>query len=224
MNGNFRGRARGRGRANITTGRRAPVSLRNLHNQLRIDENGRKFTPQRTPPTIVQTPWNDVVCTIKSTSPTAVTTSVSVTSANLVALIRIQLGITNDAPIELRVSKVEAWNLGQDASIAVDVYPTITLSTTATSKITRLEDNPGKNQWACVGYIWPKSHINYVLPSDVKVPIVEIYSDIASSVIWSRFHCLWRFRVDLPPSYNVGGLLSEVDHSFDLDLSLLTLN
>lgn len=203
-----RGNSNFRGRGNVSSRPTVRGLTRMVNTHLRIDVNGRKFTPARSPPEIVQTPWNSIVLTIKQTSGSS-TSALTIDSAQVWVALRAQLAGTNlpeTALGELRFSMVEVWNMGNTASVAMDVNPLITLSTTQTAYMQRLEDNPGKNTWACVGFEWPRSHRNYVIPSDVPVPIVTIFSDVASSLLWIRFHILWRFRVTAPPDYTFGGL------------------
>jgi len=204
-----RGNANTRRARNVSRGATVQGLARMVNSRLRIDVNGRKFTPNRSPPEIVQTPWNSLVLTIKQTSSSTAATPININAAQVFVALRAQLAgttIPHTALGELRFSMVEAWNMGNTASISMDVFPIISLSTTSVAKMIRLEDNPGKNTWACVGYEWPRSQRNYVVPSDVQVPLISVYSDIASSLVWIRFHILWRFRTSAPPDYTFGGL------------------
>lgn len=179
--------------------------VRRLASNLRSEVDGHAFTPARTPPQVSQTPWNQLVVTIKQNSSSTAATPTQITTAQIFVAIRAQLAgalIPDTVLGEMRFSRVEYWNLGNNASASMDVYPLISLSATTTAKMVRLEDQPGKNQWACVGYEWPRAHRNYVFPSSASVPLIVAYSDVASSVQWFRFHVLWRFTTSGPPDYH----------------------
>lgn len=179
---------------------------RNLRRQLRIDVDGRLFTPQRTPTRISEVPWNSIVVTRVDTTPASLTTPVDYTAHDLYLFLSQQLSIVGlgPPPLEFRISMVEAWNFGENAAIIMDVSPLQTYSAIP-AKIARLEDQPGKNQWAAVGYEWPRSHRNYVFQdSGPAVPatnpnICRVYSDIVGSRFWVRWHMLWRHSVSIPP-------------------------
>jgi hypothetical protein len=199
--------SRRRGAGNARRRRVSRVPERQLRNVIRFEADGRMFTPQRTPPRITDVPWNSIVVTRTDTTNSTTTTPVAYTMHDVYLFLNEQLGQANNGlfSMEFRFTRVESWNLGDNASIIMDVFPLQTL-TTLTSVMARLEDQPGRNQWACVGYEWPRSHRNYVFQdTGAAAPtgnpqICRVFSDVAASRIWVRWHMLWRYTVTLPPS------------------------
>lgn len=172
---------------------------------LRAEIDGRKYTPPRTPSSIVGIPWNSLVVSRLDKSLTDILKP-TVTQAQDIYLYALQhMGADKAAfPMEFRLSKVEVWNMGSSASLIVDVFP-LTTYTQLASCIARLEDEPGKNNWACAGYEWPRSHKNFVyqfngLDLPLGNPIItKVFSNVGGSPIWTRFHMLWRYQTEVPP-------------------------
>lgn len=186
---------------------RGSNTINSIRRQLRVDVDGRKFTPQRTPPRITDVPWNSLVITRSDTTGATITTPVLYTLHDVYLFLNAQIGQAANGlfSMEIRFSRVEAWNFGDSASLIMDVWPLQTYSAIVPC-MSRLEDQPGKNQWAAVGFEWPRSHTNYVFQdTGAAAPttnpnICRVYSDVASSQIWIRWHVLWRYTVSLPPS------------------------
>lgn len=206
--------------------------LRQLRVHVHAESSGRRYTPSRTPRVVSDNPWNRLVVTEESTSTANTATVTSFNSYAVYLLLTGQLGLQSFAPsIEMRFERVEMWNMGPvavaaapspaPAAIIMDVFPLQT-QTVLTQCIARLEDQPGKNQWACVGFEWPASHKNFVLAVAGSAPssdpvIVRYYSSVGSSIVWVRFHVLWRPIVALPPMLSKRLQLLDIDDgSFEL--------
>lgn len=185
------------------------LQLRQIRALVHREAHGRSYTPKRNPPMIKEVPWNQLVVSEQSTSEKAVTSATSFNSYAVYALLTSQLGIQASAPsLEFRFLRVEAWNMATAAnsvsSLIMDVYPLQTKASGEVGAIARLEDSPGRQQWAAVGYEWPVSHQNYVFQIAGTAPstdptIVRYYSSVAGAEVWLRFHVLWRPTVALPP-------------------------
>lgn len=200
-------RARGRRQRRGTT----RGELQQLRQQLRVDVDGRKFTPHRTPPRITDVPWNSLIVTRGDITSATATTPTSYSVHDVYLFINDQIGQAANGlfSMEFRFSRVEAWNFGLDASLIMDVWPLQTYSAIIPC-MARLEDQPGKNQWAAVGFEWPRSHRNYIFqdvgltPPTTNANICRIFSNVVSSPFWVRWHLLWRYTVTQPPSLTRG--------------------
>lgn len=199
-------------RARLQPGQDLRRRLQQLQAQVRKEAHGRTYTPKRNPPIIVDVPWNQVIVSEYSTSGTSATTSTSFNSYSVYLLLTSQLGLQSFAPsLEFRFIRIEMWNMATSAnsvaSLVMDVYPLQTKASGEVGAIARVEDAPGRQQWAAVGYEWPSSHQNYVFQIAGAQPstdptIVRYFTDLPSSAVLLRFHLLWRPTVALPPMLN----------------------
>lgn len=193
--------------------------IRGLKRQLRLEADGRRYTPSRTPRPIVAVPWNSIVLTDFQTSQTTIASPNVFNTYFIYVSLLDQLGLTGSTPsLEFRVERVEMWNEGivggnLDPGLIMDVYPLQSLATPPV--LARIEDEAGKNQWACCGWEWPRSHRNYVFSVLGAAPssdptLFRFYSSIPGSRVWVRVHILWRTVSDTPPQYRRHGVGFEV--------------
>lgn len=186
------------------SGKRAkqPSEASRMRQLLRRELDGYSYTPQRTPRVTVQAPWNHLTVTqtvaTANQTPFALRFSVS----EIWKTANQQLGVGNVVmAAELRFEKVEVWLESDDsnASIALAPYFLSEFTSSSTKEFRRLEDHCGKNQFAAIGFVWPKAQQQAVFESTDDFPVFRVGSKKGASAVYVRVHLLWRGSLLMAP-------------------------
>lgn len=103
--------------------------------------------------------------------------------------------------VDFRFIAVKAWNLTgtriQMDAAPLDRRPLITDSTELHGiALQSIGDNPGRNHYARVGYLWPTSHRNYTfrIPQESETGgiLAQFYDFPGQLAFYVQVECLWR--------------------------------
>lgn len=171
--------------------KQAPV--RKLRNELK----GTRLRLSADPPHFAQIPWHAI--TVSDTPTLLVTVNTkSYTAATLCNVFKAQTGCTQDNDkLSFRLLSVSVWETS-GKPITLEVLD-LTIGLGANDYLVQLEDQPGRNHWARVGYRYPTSQNLVAFSGNDTETIVQITSTNGASLI-VRFHVLWRFRYDTLPN------------------------
>jgi hypothetical protein len=155
-------------------------------------EHGGSIPIPRDPPSFVVNPWNKLIC--------AHTTTVSATTEDFLLLSelrgqilgRVNLAVTSTSELEIRLMKIECWNLsGGDVTLSLlDPF----IENTARSVVFERTDYAGRVGWACVGVRVPL----YISQNAYKPNVGDTkqYCSIkttgTSQSMHFRAHVLWK--------------------------------
>jgi hypothetical protein len=166
---------------------------RKFQNNLRTAMDGRAITPRADPPSIVQLPWNTVTLTFNATFAEASRTVTLTATDIILALIAVYPSeATNPYQIQIKSSRI--WETeGHPISC---VFHSLDVSNPGFLK--NQDDTPARNQWARVGYIWPRSHQNQIL-TRTTTPVLTVSSSVGGAVVVLHVDILWKPTVSLLP-------------------------
>lgn len=161
--------------------------LNQLKLHVREGLNGKVIRPSADPKSVVDIPWNNATIVFESTEGgggenildpdgliAAVSDTVGVPAANLL----------------VRVQEARVWDVS-GLGLRVDFF---NLSNGAVFTRT-VSDEPGRNQWARVGFIWPKSDQNFALQDGIHHPILAQEAAPTNQVVL-HITLLWRNKGD----------------------------
>lgn len=149
------------------------------------------------PPSFAQIPWHPITLSDNVTL-TALQNSKNYTATSLGNIFKAQTGSTQaNETLSFRLMQVSVWELS-GKKITLGVYD-LTIGLGANDYLAQLEDVPGRNQWARVGFKYPVSQNLVVFSGNDLETLVTITAD-NSSLLCVRFHVLWRFRYGTLPN------------------------
>jgi hypothetical protein len=163
-------------------------------NATKIGFNGRSIKPSPDPTAIVTNPWNTI--TLVFTAQNDSTLYVDDIYRSLADSIGLpvspeQLG---SLVVNFRILQYRCWEtLGNALQVTAneltsDDHETLRIINTQT-------DEPGRNHWARLGYIWPKSHQNKVMDvsadATVSSPILTARTSTAGQILL-HINILWK--------------------------------
>jgi hypothetical protein len=143
--------------------------------------NGRAITPRADPSSIVQLPWNNLTLTFSASSSAALTVS-NVLSA-------LQVIFTSESKYQIQIKSARLWETtGVPIACA---FNSLDASNPGTLK--HQDDFQARNQWARVGYIWPRSHQNLILnnSSAAELPVLQVTAG-SNAVIVLHLEITWK--------------------------------
>lgn len=161
--------------------------------------NGRKLKVPSEPPQFVAIPWHEV--TIRSQANAS-----SFNVFAIITLLRDQLHLTSNQPIDIRIRNVRIWGAlvpfttGPLQPLRVRIHsltPTLTPSTVTNPTYALLEDMidyPDQTRRARIGFEWPESQQSLSLSTIATVtgpPVVEITEGNTSGLLL-YFRVWWR--------------------------------
>lgn len=110
-----------------------------------------------------------------------------------------QLGIAKDTKLVFQFLSVSVWEMAGNQIL----LGALDLLEPGTEELQVIEDQPGRNQWATVGYRWPRSHQQVVFHSDDdKSRNIFYLAGPAEKVnynIFVRLRLLWRGAQRIDP-------------------------
>lgn len=169
--------------------------------------NGRVTRPSNDPPRIVPIPWNTLTLDSKQSLGDSVNTY-QVTFSTLYTIWAAQNGVDVDlsAKIAFRVLGMQVWET-KGNSLTLDVYDLFS----GNSFIAQVEDDAGRNHWACAGYRYPDSQ-SHVVGAGSSENNIFTMSSVDGGELRFRVHVLWRFRyANLPTRSNLAVTTSMAD-------------
>lgn len=161
--------------------------------------NGVSLRCRPDPNSIVDVPWNSITLSYGVSEGEGIST---LTVSQVVDQLKtIYTGIT--APIEIRILQARIWETTGKA-FSSDFFDLLHGDTLADSTTTlkSLDDTPGRNHWARLGYIWPKSNQNHSLlysTLELKDSLILSLNSPPESDMLLHLNILWRVRVVIPP-------------------------
>lgn len=170
----------------------------NLRQQLSSAINGRVIRPPPDPRSVKTQPWNSLRLYFESSFPT---TGGDVTTDSVRALFCEQLDLPlewlDTKSIEFQVRSVRAWNLSSaNLSLTANSFINVTQANGVTriSNLMTIADEPGRNHWAKVGYVWPSSHQKVVFTSNFTpaATLFRITTEQDSQIV-VHLDILWRW-------------------------------
>lgn len=168
-----------------------------IPNNVRLLLDGRSFRPPADPRGLTSVPWNPLTLSVEM----KVTASAFVDITEVHKQATTQLGIPLATAMFYRFQRVSCWNLTGGPLVATfyDFF-----STSEGNYLAQLEDYPGRNQWARVGYAYSAAQSSRAFYSGAAVKPniwqVRVQSDPASQVVLIKASLLWKPYVSLPPS------------------------
>lgn len=197
-----RGRGRGRGGKVAILQRR----LATLHNSIK----GKPLKIPADPPSFTQVPWNSIILSdpiklkeneVKKYAPADLYEMLKAQAYGPIFKEDITAPVTKFGKyISFRIQAIKCWNLsGFNINLQV-----LDLSTAlgADDLMVQLEDQPGRNKWARVGYSYPSSQSILGLSGHDTEHFCYISSGKASDVV-THFHVLWKCRTITLPNRSV---------------------
>lgn len=155
--------------------RRSRLPPRPMRNNqiLRTALNGRAITPRADPSSIVQLPWNNLTLTFSANS------SASLTVANV--LTALQSIYPSDANYQIQIKSARLWET-TGVPLACAFF---SLDNSNPGELKHQDDFQARNQWARVGYIWPRSHQNLTLnfSSSAELQILQVNSSSSAAIV-----------------------------------------
>lgn len=167
---------------------------KSMRQELRRRDFGKVFRPLKTPPEYSQAPWNSI--SIRSRLKTDSSVNYGILAANLWN--RLGISSTNDTwkayHFSFRIISASAWELSGN-SIMMIIHDIVDPG--SHEELCSLEDQPGRNQWASVGYEWPVSHQIITRHSDDDKNTIILWvgtnsGTSATETILLNMNILWR--------------------------------
>lgn len=149
------------------------------------------------PPAFAQIPWHPITLSDNVTFAALINTK-SYTATSICNIFKAQTGCTqaNDK-LSFRLLQSSVWELS-GKKVTLEILD-LTLGLGANDFLAQLEDVPGRNQWARVGYKYPVSQNLVAFSGNDTEPVVVVTADNGSTIC-ARFHVLWRFRYGTLPN------------------------
>lgn len=169
--------------------------MRSRQLELNARLNGRVTRPSNDPPRIIPIPWNTLTLDTQYTFSSSVNTEV-IKFSDLYTIFAAQFGIAVDlsTQISFRMIGLQAWEVS-GASIVMNVQDLFS----KTSYIQQVEDDPGRNRWATVGYRYPDAMSRVVGAGNANDTVCTL-SGVETGIVKFRAHILWRFRYSNLPT------------------------
>lgn len=190
MRNSLRGSSK-RGRSTQRMSRRVTGSLR-FPPQLKTALDGKAITPRADPPTVVQQPWNTVTLTFNANFGPSDRT-ITLTSGNINNALISVYPSEAQAPYQFQIKSARLWEV-QGHSLACAFH---SLDKSNPGFLKNIDDSPARNQWARVGYIWPRSHQNQILIND-DTTILTVTGTIGA-LVTLHIDILWKPIITLMP-------------------------
>lgn len=179
-------------RVNRNTNNRQFVGGRRMPLMLKTALDGKSIVPSADPSTIVDLPWNTITLTFENvlTSP-----QITLTSADIDTNLR--ESYPSSGLYQYRIRSARLWETTGTASISATFF---SLDVSNPGFLLNQDDSPGRNHWARVGYIWPRSHQNQTLAASEEQNIVQTRASIATgATILLHIDILWKPIVTVVP-------------------------
>jgi hypothetical protein len=162
-----------------------------MNNLTRSAFDGRAITPKADPSSVVQVPWNNVTLTFGATG------SANLTVANILAALQVVFPTTTLYQIQIKSARL--WET-TGVPIAC-IFNALDVSNPGALK--HQDDFPARNQWARLGYIWPRSHQNQVLnnASAGTLQVLQVSSG-ATAVVTLHLEITWKPIVVPGPTFS----------------------
>lgn len=167
--------------------------------QMEVANNGLVMKNHYDPVTFTASPWNTVTLHMSGINSSPESATVTITLANVVSYLRSQLGLPADGILQVRVEKVQAWTTdittANYTALRLNAFDLVMSATNAYSKALQdVEDLPGRNHFANVGYIWPKTHQQVVFMSNEYAdrPIYQL-SWRNEGLVKAYLRIMWRY-------------------------------
>lgn len=149
--------------------------------------NGADVKCRADPSAVVTNPWNTLTCNFELEEGTG---NISFLSSEQVQVyLTDTLGITlnSSTSLHIRVLEMRVWDLsGNPIQVQYQC-----LDSGADTIIHTSADEPGRNRWAHLGYIWPKDHQNYILLPENNRTIAYIRYTTGANII-VHLNILWK--------------------------------
>lgn len=174
---------------------RKGIARRNRGRRIKSSINGCMLRPRRTPSEYVRAPRNQLTLTFRKTGTTKEPVTISFKISDIATNAIAQLGITK-TDMNLQLVSIAAWEMEGNPILAL--VPDLIEKGAEPLQI--LEDQAGRNQWATVGYRWPKAHQNVVFSSKgdadrigCSIVVTAGSTDVEKNYnIFLKMRVLWR--------------------------------
>jgi len=182
-----------RGRTPRTPRRRQPTT-RTTRRQRKIEHSGSSIRPSSFPPSVVSSPWNNIVCEMGWTAAsTGAVSPYNVTVSKLITGIRDQTSLPNSVSLEIRIFSVRIWNISGGTLIAQ--FRDLQLDPAGAYEKT-IVSFPARNQWARLGFVWSTSDRSVVFSDVTGGPgdRIIVTGKVAAASERAILHCqcVWR--------------------------------
>lgn len=168
-------------------GRRRPRSRRQLGGMVR----GRQH-----PPSTTASPWLQLAMFTIFSAPSDQDGPACVTAADIINALKVELGLADVEKPDLRVLRVDAWTMPENASSANNTIvfapcDWTQAGTCGTRLLNWFEAWGTAAQPAHIHYIWPVSISNIILPVDSTFPVYQ-FDMVKGTKLLNKVHLLWR--------------------------------
>lgn len=183
-------------------GRRATRNnLSRRINNVRNIERPRQVRGPADPPNYVQMPWWQVIVsdtiTLNTTSNSKVYTGEDITGIFKAQCIISSIVISN-ADLSFRIQRIDAWEMsGKNIGLQVADFG---YGLGSADFIFQGVDAAGRNRWAHLSFIPPRSQTNLVVAGNDKEKLFEVNSSESGPKFVVRVHLMWKFRVENSPN------------------------
>lgn len=193
-----------RGRGSFRRGRGNRASVARRVTRLARESRGVVVKCPPDPPRYTQIPWNSIV--LNDQPKIAANKRKNYIGSDFYEMLRMQTGLnipkqddTNQAGnrISFRLQQVRIWNIS-GGDVNLQVYD-LTIGLGNDDYLVQVEDLPGRNQWARVGYVYPISQQMVVFSGHDKETILT-FASTSNSTCVVQLHLLWKSRSDTLPN------------------------
>lgn len=180
-------------------GARRSQATRNLARKLgRIQAKikGSVLSPPADPPRFTQIPWNTIIINDEPTLSASINQKVY-TAKTLSNIFISQIGLTTTTELSFRLTTIQVWNLsGNPVNLEVNDF---TIGFGTNDFIVQVEDTPGRNRWARIGYNLPASQQLIAFNSTDTEQLFKVGCS-AGDKLQVRCRLLWKPRVNTTPN------------------------
>lgn len=184
-------------RRNSQAVRKNQKNKRGATDRLRRDVMGKSLSLPADPPRFTQMPWNNIVLSDNVKFNQTVNTK-NYTASDIAGIFTAQTGDANKKDkLSFRLMRVEVWELS-GKKVTLECYD-LTIGLGANDFLAQLEDIPGRNHWARVGFQYPLSQSLVVFSGNDTETLVTVTADVGSTLC-VRFKVLWKWRYSTLPN------------------------
>lgn len=177
-------------------------------NHLKNVEKPLQVRGRADPPSYVQLPWWQIVV---SDNPLldSKSNSKEYHGTDIFAIFKAQVaniaGLTFTGEyFSFRIQRIDVWEMtGKDLGMQVADFG---FGFASADFMFQAVDHPGRNRWAHISFIPPKSQQNLILAGNDSEKLLVVSSTETAAKYECRFHLLWKFRHQTLPNRNLAGL------------------
>jgi hypothetical protein len=158
-------------------------------NSMKIQLMGSAYKPNPDPPNVVLRPWFPVVITGTSAG-----SGDTVTSTDLVAAIRAQLGLPSTTELQFKLVRIAVWGSASGDPVRLTALEPDVGNTSNSQVRFTSQDTGTTSRRASVGYIYPSRDSQNILLANA----FDLFRVAGSALVWHA-QLLWQVRQTIDP-------------------------